>query len=560
MLKELYAFRSLSDQDIQRIAAAAELVELAPGEKLRVTEGDYAPLYVVITGRVMVGEDVSGNVRESPYPYKAGQFFGADKLLFDYTKRLTATAVVKTRLLELSVVDLKMLLTGNQPLVDGFLFARRMRQWMQIKALSWIDDEELVYMISRKHPFLLVNRLILPALVIMGSFLLYSLSVVLEVSSFRVVSLWASIGVFILGIFWAVWRFIDWGNDYYVVTDKRVVWVEQVLGVYESRREAFLISIRNKQTRTANWFERQFDYGDILMTVYAGQIVFKNIPNPSQVSQLIDYLVRKSAIKLKQDDIHETERLIQNKIADLDTTLAEFVHPLPLPPTPKPVAGKPLLPNWKDFRAYFRLDTRFVQGEVITYRTHRVFLVVKLILPVLTQIFVLSFAVWQLWKASLGQPTWLTIPTLILVTIFANLFIIGWELYHFSDWRNDIYQIAPDKVLDKDHKPFRQETVVQAFLEDIQSMEVERENFFQMLFNFGTVVINSGTDQRLTFDKIPDPTHALQDIYARLFQIQRSRQLKDMRQQQEQAAFAVAVYDRMKKQETQKSAGDSTKQ
>jgi hypothetical protein len=80
-------------------------------------------------------------------------------------------------------------------------------------------------------------------------------------------------------------------------------------------------------------------------------------------------------------------------------------------------------------------------------------------------------------------------------------------------------------------------------------MEVERLNAFEMLFNFGTVVINSGTDQRLTFDKIPNPAHALQDIYSRMFKLQRSKQQREQRQQQEQAAFAVAVYDRMKKRE-----------
>ena len=559
LLKDLYAFRSLADQDIQQIAAAAELLELAQDEKLRVPEGDYSPFYMVISGRIKLGEEIAGNIKENPYPYKAGQFFGADNLLYGYNKRLTATAVVPTRLLELSAVDLKTLLTGNAALTDGLLFATKMRQWMQNRAFRWIDDEELVYLISRKHPFFLVNRMILPILVILGSFLLYSLSVVLDVSSFRAVALWASILIFFFGFSLAIWRYIDWGNDYYVITDKRVVWLEHVLGVYESRREAFLISIRNKQTRTANWFERQFGYGDIIMTVYAGQIVFKNIPNPDQATLLIDQLIRRSNVKLKQDDIKETEKLIQDKIVDLDKTLAEIIEPIP-PPMLKVKAGKPLLPSWKEIRSYFRLDTRFVQGEVITYRTHLIFLVLKLFLPVLAQLFVLAVAGWQIWEAALGRQTMMTFPTLVLVTIFASLLIGAWELYHFSDWRNDIYQIAPDKVLDKDHKPFKQETVVQAFLEDIQSMEVERENFFQMMFNFGTVVINSGTDQRLTFDKIPNPANALQDIYSRLFRIQRAKQLQEMRQQQEQAAFAVAVYDRMNKRKQQNSAGDSAGQ
>jgi len=553
-LKDLYAFRSLSDQEINYIAANAELYELEEGDKLFVTDGEYAPFYMVISGRVHLKEESAGSAREIPYPYKAGQFFGADKVLFERNRRSTATALVRTKLLELGPADLKMLLGEIPGLKEGLLFAVQMQQWLRGKAFRWIGDDELVYMISRKHPFFLALRLILPVLVVLGSFLLFSLSFVLSTSSFRVVSFWASILVFSIGIFWGIWRFIDWGNDYYVVTDQRVVWIEQVLALYESRREAFLNSIRNKQVRTANWFERQFGYGDIIMTVYAGQIVFKNIPQPGQVNLLIDQLIRRSSVKLRKEDALETEKLIWGKMEDLEKTMIEKVDPIPPPPALKPKAGKPLLPSWKDFQAFFRLETRFKQGETITYRTHLVFLALKLFLPSLAMIFILGATGWQIWEDMAGRPTFLTIPTTLLTFFFSSVLIGAWALYHFSDWRNDIYQITPDKVLDKDHKPFQAEQVVQAFLEDIQSMEVERENVFEMLFNFGTVVINSGTDQKLTFDNIPNPARALQDIYSRMFLLQRSKQLKDLRQQQEQAAFAVAVYDRMKNR-TRKDSG-----
>jgi hypothetical protein len=357
--------------------------------------------------------------------------------------------------------------------------------------------------------------------------------------------------LFLFGVGWAIWRYIDWGNDYYVVTDQRVVWVEQVLALYESRREAFLSSIRNKQTQTANWFERQFGYGDIIMTVFAGQVVFKNIPHPGQVSILIDQLMRRSSLKLKKEDALETEKLIWSKMADLEKTITEQIEPIPPPAPLKAKASRPVLPSWHDIQAFFHLDTRYEQGELITYRTHLVFLAVNLFLPFLSQAMLLAAAAWQVWEGLADRETYFSLPTTILIAIFGSVMIGLWALYHFLDWRNDIYQIAPDKVLDKDHKPLQEEHVVQAFLEDVLSLEVERENLFEMMFNFGTVVINSGSDQILTFDKIPNPARALQDIYARIFQIQRSKQLREQRQQQEQAAFAVAVYDRIKSRERQ---------
>ena len=64
-LKDLYAFRSLSDQEINYIAANAELYELEEGDKLFVTDGEYAPFYMVISGRVHLKEESAGSAGQS---------------------------------------------------------------------------------------------------------------------------------------------------------------------------------------------------------------------------------------------------------------------------------------------------------------------------------------------------------------------------------------------------------------------------------------------------------------------------------------------------------------
>ena len=55
---------------------------------------------------------------------------------------------------------------------------------------------------------------------------------------------------------WAVWNYIDWGNDYYILTNQRVVWLEKVVGIYDSRQEAPLstvlsVGVETDQTRPA---------------------------------------------------------------------------------------------------------------------------------------------------------------------------------------------------------------------------------------------------------------------------------------------------------------------
>lgn len=542
-LKELYAFRSLSNQEMAKVAEVADLVELSAGAHFVVPAGVEAPFYMVLSGQVSLVEDRGGGkLVKDPYLFKMGQFFGADWILYNKNRRLIVTAERPTRLLRLSAAGLRELLLNIPAFKEGLLYASRIQKWLHSKPFDWIEENELVYLITRKHSMFLLAQLIQPLLTLLGAGMLFGLSAVVAISSLRVVLIWIGILVAVIGVLWLIWRYIDWGNDYYVVTDQRIAWVEQVLGVYESRREAFLSSIRSIQTSTAHWFERRFGYGDIIVTVFAGQITFKNIPEPEAVRRLIELLFRRAEVQVQKESLRETQKMLLERIRDVDKIMRDEVEIPPPPPSISPKTKQKLFPTWQDVRAYFHFETRFQLGEVITYRTHHVYLLTKLFPPLL-----LLFATWVGVVIAIrgelqGQTIYPTIPTTILLGIVLTFLALGWALYHFADWRNDIYQITPDKLLDKYHKPFQEERIVQAFINDVLSMEIERDNPIEVLFNIGTVVINTGTAQKLTFDDIPNPARAMQDIYNRLYKLRREQELAEKRRQIDQSAWMLATY------------------
>lgn len=542
-LKELYAFRSLSNQEMAKVAEVADLVELSAGSHFVVPPGVEAPFYMVLSGQVSLVEDRGGGKSvKDPYLFKMGQFFGADWILYNKNRRLIVTAERPTRLLRLSAAGLRELLLNIPAFKEGLLYASRIQKWLHSKPFDWIEENELVYLITRKHSMFLLAQLIQPLLMLLGAGMLFGLSAVVAISSLRVVLIWIGILVAVIGVLWLIWRYIDWGNDYYVVTDQRIAWVEQVLGIYESRREAFLSSIRSIQTSTAHWFERRFGYGDIIVTVFAGQITFKNIPEPEAVRRLIELLFRRAEVQVQKESLRETQKMLLERIRDVDKIMRDEVEIPPPPPSISPKTKQKLFPTWQDVRAYFHFETRFQLGEVITYRTHHVYLLTKQFPPLL-----LLFATWVGVVIAIrgelqGQTIYPTIPTTILLGIVLTFFALGWALYHFADWRNDIYQITPDKLLDKYHKPFQEERIVQAFINDILSMEIERDNPIEVLFNIGTVVINTGTAQKLTFDDIPNPARAMQDIYNRLYKLRREQELAEKRRQIDQSAWMLATY------------------
>jgi hypothetical protein len=100
--------------------------------------------------------------------------------------------------------------------------------------------------------------------------------------------------------------------------------------------------------------------------------------------------------------------------------------------------------------------------------------------------------------------TMLVLPTLLIPIIF-------WWIYQYLDWRNDIFVVTPDQILDIDKKPFGTETRRAAPLENILSTEAERVGLAGYLLNFGTVYITIG-GASLDFQDIRDPSLVQADI------------------------------------------------
>jgi hypothetical protein len=113
----------------------------------------------------------------------------------------------------------------------------------------------------------------------------------------------------------------------------------------------------------------------------------------------------------------------------------------------------------------------------------------------------------RLFDASRPPPldtTLLVLPTLLIPVCF-------WWIYQYLDWRNDIFVVTSDQILDIDKKPFGTETRRAAPLENILSTEAERVGLAGYLLNFGTVYITIG-GASLDFQDIRDPSLVQADI------------------------------------------------
>ncbi len=83
-----------------------------------------------------------------------------------------------------------------------------------------------------------------------------------------------------------LWRYENWRNDLFQVTDRDVIDIDRKpFGFGESRKQAPLDNIQNVTAERPGFFATVFDYGNVhIETAGAGaDIIFDKIPRPSMV-------------------------------------------------------------------------------------------------------------------------------------------------------------------------------------------------------------------------------------------------------------------------------------
>jgi len=89
--------------------------------------------------------------------------------------------------------------------------------------------------------------------------------------------------------------------------------------------------------------------------------------------------------------------------------------------------------------------------------------------------------------------------------------VLGWWVYQYVDWMNDIFRVTNEQILDIDRKPFGTEERRAAPLDNILGTHYERIGFLGYILNFGTVYIDVGSTQ-FTFQDVLDPAGVQSDI------------------------------------------------
>ncbi len=500
LLKRSHLFFGLSDDQILDFARRLKAERREAKEIIFKQHEAGDRLYFIVRGCVKVMRQ-EGNTLRTLATFETGDHFGMAALLERKPRSATIVAECETDLLRLNREDFLTLLKRYPQIRPNLQADVRTQKLNRQLKFNWLLPSEVVYLIARRHGVLLAQSLAVPAILLMllliGGLILYPL---VGLTTALII---LAVGAVPLGL-WAVWKWVDWGNDYYIVTNLRVVYLEKVVGLYDSRQESPLTSILSVNVQSVDALERALDMGDVIVRTYTGLITMDSVPRPKALANLVEeYWARaKEGARLaEQEFVREAVR-------------RTLQPPAPAPPPPPPAPNKPArpVPLTERLARFFSLKVRYEVGDNIIYRKHWFLLLRDIWLQ--SVLIVLTVLGMVLVGVASSIPQMYQVPLLVLGAL-ALLGFAAWWLYEFVDWQNDIYQIATDQIVDIIRKPLSREVRKSAPLGNVLSLRYERVGLLGLLFNYGTVIANIGTAE-FRFDGVFDPKGVQNDIYRRM--------------------------------------------
>ena len=524
LLHEVPLFSGLNVEELERLGEEFVMVELPKDEILFQAQEATDGLFVIDSGQVaLLGAD--GKQTEI---LKHAEVIGTEALNYLPAREKTAMALTDAQVFFLPNKQIQALYASVPAFKETVSVLFNSARLAAYIPMAWLEPGEKIYMMARKHPVFLLFRSIPPIFVFAA---LWFLMMFLSSQS----AFWSLAGLvagFLFCLLWLVWNINNWANDFYLITSRRMVWVEHVTGFYDSRQEAplsTLISVGIKTSQLGYFL----GYSDVIVRTYIGDIRFERVGHASTIGKLIETnWARGKRVDLELDarEIRKALRQKFGKEAEDITAKDLQVELGTVEPTPKEVNFFQWL--FADF-----VRVRHEVGGTITYRKHWLILLQKLILPLFALVLSIIFVV-AIITHNLIQVDY----TMGLVAGYFLIFVAaGMLVYQYVDWRNDLFQLTPNQVIDLDRKPFGRESRRSAPLENILSIEYERRGFIPMLFNYGTVYITIGNTQ-LTFNNVYQPSVVQQDIFTRMGEHAKERDDRNTMLERERVAQWFKVF------------------
>lgn len=563
-LRQVSLFGRLRTRDLGRLANLFDRKEYDQDSYLT-RQGEIGDrFFLLLKGRATIWR-VESSGEERPVGYlRAGDSFGLTSLFLKEARDATVYVGKNSTVLSLERSRFQEFLQDFPAIRDALVVPEPLQERLVARRFKWMTEDEVTIFHATKSRWALVAGLMLPAVVFLGLMMVATLVQGVP----YLFTVLAGLAV-LLGGGWALLQWQDWRNDYYVVTNQRIVHHESHLpSLQVTVDQAPLHQIQNvnmlKPGPVAQWLN--FGTLDIQTAGRDGAISFAFLDNPEYGQQVIFDLLEKQRSLAKMSERSAIREAITQRVrpqpVDTDGTeeSAEEESSATLFVSGEAVwdLGEEEPPRAKespkDSDTAIRLGSRLFallphfrqeQGGVVTWHKHPFVLIKAIAIPSL--ILLATLLVGVFW-ATFSWPSFGTVVLILFVVWCLGLF---WFLWRYEDWRNEIFQMTGSHIVDIDRLPlgFR-ESRRQAALEQIQNINVDIPNIWARLFNYGNVVIETaGAAGDLTFEWVMRPRSVQAEIFKHIEELRARQRAKESEERRTEMAEWFAVYHQMKERE-----------
>lgn len=558
-LSQMRLFDVMSDEDRARWAARFRREQYPRGETV-IRQGDRATaFYVVDEGELRACIRAAG--KESPRAYfYPGDYFGETGLLTGEPRNATIDVLTDAELFVLDKLYFDQVLGDFPEIREELRALGSQREEAGRTRFPWQQPDEVTVFFSTKHWVALARALRLTLLSGILSLVTTAVYTGAELADLPAAILMVAAGTLLaLTVFSFVYHVFDWRNDHYVITNVRVLHVERVLLLRESRDEAPIGRVQDVQVKQEGLLANVLNFGDVFIQTAAAteRIVFADVSHPAYVRDAlfapVQYAHTRERAEVRESIRQELGQRLNIPVPSLEDQDGLEKGQEPLSPAGEEVEAREegalgslgwLLLGWRWLQERFAFDTWIVSdgGETITWRKNG-WLLFRVSVPPASA--ALLFAALFLWVVSRG----VGFPLFPLFLLLLLLSSSGWWFYIYWDWQNDIYQVSGNRLIDLKKRPlfleeFRRETT----LDRVENIGLSIPGPIARLLNYGTVVIETaGETGGFEFRSVHDPRGVQAEIFNRRERHQRQQSEAEMLRRHSEMAEWFEIYEELKR-------------
>jgi hypothetical protein len=274
---------------------------------------------------------------------------------------------------------------------------------------------------------------------------------------------------------------------------------------------------------------------------FSGPIVFTSVANPGGLAALVEEQWTRQRSRARASEREAVKGAIRREIEP------SAVRPVKGADERRQKRGPSL---GERIRSFLSFQMKYTQGETVVYRKHWLELWRGALAPTGGLLSVL--ALFGLGVAGVFPPPF-TLDVVAVVCLVVFIPLAGWWLYEFEDWKNDLYLVTGEQIIDLYRKPFGQETRKSAPLANVLSLKYERPGILGALLNYGSVTARVGAEE-LRFDGVFDPVGVQNDIYRRIEDQKARKEASDVTRRRDELAYYMGIYHEVIQEEAARAA------